>query len=164
MKIAITGGTGFVGRHLARALVKDGHEAILITREMDGRDESIRQLARTLLAPVGLDDEAKLAKAFMGCDAVAHCAGINREIGRQTYQRVHVAGTQRVVSAARRAGVKKMAVLSFLRARPACGSGYHESKWRAECDKLHDDGSEPASHKSGAKKPRKANRKAAGGR
>ena len=39
-----------------------------------------------------------------------------------------------------------------------------ESKWRAECDKLHDDGSEPASHKSGAKKPRKANRKAAGGR
>src|SRR5580765_3052254 len=39
-----------------------------------------------------------------------------------------------------------------------------ESKWRAECDKLHDDGSEPASRKSGAKKPRKANRKAAGGR
>jgi NADH dehydrogenase len=63
---------------------------------------------------------------------VAHCAGINREIGAQTYQRVHVEGTQNVVNAARRAGVRKLAMLSFLRARPNCGSGYHESKWAAE--------------------------------
>jgi NADH dehydrogenase len=37
-----------------------------------------------------------------------------------------------VVDAARRAGVKKIVFLSFLRARPDCGSGYHESKWAAE--------------------------------
>ncbi len=132
MKVAITGGTGFVGRHVARALVEDGHEVVLVARGLDNRDESIRQLAGVQLAMVGLEDESKLAEAFAGCDAVAHCAGINRELGRQTYQRVHVEGTRHVVNAATRAGVKKVALLSFLRARPGCGSGYHESKWAAE--------------------------------
>ncbi len=132
MKIAITGGTGFIGRHLTRALVKDGHEVVLIARGLDNRDEGIQQLAGVRLAMVGLGDETKLVEAFTGCDAVAHCAGINREIGEQTYQRVHVEGTRRVANAATRAGVKKIALLSFLRARPKCGSGYHESKWAAE--------------------------------
>jgi NADH dehydrogenase len=37
-----------------------------------------------------------------------------------------------VVAAAEAAGVRRIALLSFLRARPACGSPYHESKWAAE--------------------------------
>ena len=37
-----------------------------------------------------------------------------------------------MVEAARKAGVRKIALISFLRARPDCGSGYHESKWQAE--------------------------------
>src|SRR6202022_1633490 len=73
-----------------------------------------------------------LRDAFAGCDAVAHCAGINRQIGSQTYATVHVTGTANVVNAARNAGIQKIVMLSFLRARPACGSGYHESKWAAE--------------------------------
>jgi uncharacterized protein YbjT (DUF2867 family) len=43
-----------------------------------------------------------------------------------------VEGTRHVVEAARLAGVGKMVLLSFLRARPDCGSGYHESKCAAE--------------------------------
>jgi NADH dehydrogenase len=80
----------------------------------------------------GLTDIHGLWDAFAGCDAVAHCAGINRQIGSQTYARVHVMGTANVITAAKDAGVPKMVMLSFLRARPACGSGYHESKWAAE--------------------------------
>jgi NADH dehydrogenase len=73
-----------------------------------------------------------LTAAFAGCDVVAHCAGINREIGDQTFARVHVDGTRVVVEAARRAGVQRIVMLSFLRARPDCGSAYHETKWAAE--------------------------------
>ena len=73
-----------------------------------------------------------LADAFAHCEAVAHCAGINREIGEQTYRKVHVEGTQNVVNAAQKAGVRKLLLMSFLRARPHCGSAYHESKWAAE--------------------------------
>jgi len=114
MRIAITGGTGFVGRHLAERL--DPADTVIVSRRTG----------------VPLDDVDALARAFEGCDAVAHCAGINREIGEQTFTRVHVAGTQNVIAAARRAGVKRIVMVSFLRARPDCGSGYHETKWAAE--------------------------------
>jgi NADH dehydrogenase len=116
MKIAITGATGFVGSHLAGRLSADGHHVVAVSRR------------------TGIDvaDTEALAAAFEGCDAVAHCAGINREIGAQTYERVHVEGTRAVVEAARRTGVRRVVFMSFLRARPNCGSAYHESKWAAE--------------------------------
>lgn len=131
-KIAITGGTGFVGGHLTRALTAAGVPVVLLSRGQDHRSPDLCRLPGATLAPVGLDDVGKLTRAFTGCTAVAHCAGINREIGRQTYEAVHVKGTRNVVEAARRAGVRHIALLSFLRARPACGSGYHESKFAAE--------------------------------
>src|SRR4051812_27504335 len=114
MKIAITGGHGFVGRHLAERFPID--DVVAVSRR----------------SGVAIDDVDALAAAFEGCEVVAHCAGINREIGSQTYQRVHIDGTRAVVEAARRAGVKRIVMLSFLRARPDCDSPYHESKWAAE--------------------------------
>jgi len=112
MKVAITGGTGFVGRNLAARL----DDAVIVSRRTG----------------VEIDDVDALTEAFAGCDAVAHCAGINREIGDQTYQRVHLDGTAAVVEAARRAGVKRIVMLSFLRARPNSGSAYHDTKFAAE--------------------------------
>jgi NADH dehydrogenase len=108
MRIAISGGTGFVGRHVAGRLRGAGHDVVVLGRATD------------------------VDVALVGCEAVIHCAGINREIGQQTYRAVHVGYTGRVVEAARHAGVRRIAMLSFLRARPGCGSGYHESKWAAE--------------------------------
>jgi NADH dehydrogenase len=132
MKIAITGGTGFVGRHLARELVRGGHEVVSVARGVDRRDLTVAQLPGVHTVKAGLTDVQELRAAFAGCDAVAHCAGINRQIGSQTYAAVHVTGTANVVAAAKDAGVPKIVMLSFLRARPTCGSGYHESKWAAE--------------------------------
>lgn len=132
MKIAITGGTGFVGGHLARHLTGAGHKVVLVARGIDRRDETVRRLPGVEFAPCGVASSSALAEAFVGCDAVAHCAGINREIGTQTYHKVHIEGTRNVVNAAQAAGLKKVVFLSFLRARPDCGSAYHESKWAAE--------------------------------
>jgi uncharacterized protein YbjT (DUF2867 family) len=128
MKIAITGGSGFVGGRLARTLLGEGHDVVVVARGLDPHGEDLR----SRLVAASVDDEAALRRAFEGCDAVAHCAGINLERGRQTYLNVHVKGTEAVVAAARASGVKKVVLLSFLRARPECGSGYHESKWAAE--------------------------------
>ena len=114
MKIAITGGAGFVGRHLAERF--DAADIVTVSRRTG----------------VDIDDVEGLTRAFDGCEVVAHCAGINREIGKQTYQKVHIDGTRTVIEAARRAGVTRIVMLSFLRARPDCGSPYHESKWAAE--------------------------------
>jgi NADH dehydrogenase len=122
MKIAITGATGFVGSHLTTRLTSEGHEVVRIGRRRIG--DAIVQSS--------LDNVDQLTAAFADCKVIAHCAGINREIGNQTYARVHVEGTRNVISAAKNAGVQKIVLMSFLRARPDCGSPYHESKWAAE--------------------------------
>lgn len=127
MRVAITGGTGFVGRHLARGLVARGHQAVLVARGKDVPDESIYTLSKASFVRSDLSDPQELRRAFLGCDVVAHCAGINRKIGAQTYLRVHVRGTKHVVEAAHLADVGRIVLLSFLRARPNCGSAYHES-------------------------------------
>jgi NADH dehydrogenase len=124
MRVAITGATGFVGSHLATRLSSEGHEVVRLGRRSSAGNEDVVR--------VRLDDVNQLTVAFAGCQAVAHCAGINREIGDQTYARVHVEATSNVVEAARRAGVERILLMSFLRARPDCGSAYHESKWAAE--------------------------------
>ena len=134
MRIAITGGTGFVGGHLATALAREGHEAVVIARGLDQRAwaQEVLSLPNASLFRAGLDDSVRLEEAFTGCEAVAHCAGINREIGRATYQTVHVEGTKNVVRAAELAGVQRLSIVSFVRARPHPRSPYHDSKWVAE--------------------------------
>jgi uncharacterized protein YbjT (DUF2867 family) len=132
VRISITGGTGFVGRHAALRLIAAGHEVVLIGRGDDsgGDQPSVGNGVR--LVRTSITDVPALASAFAGCDAVLHCAGINRELGSQTYATVHVAGTRAVVAAARSAGVPRLAMLSFLRACPDGPSTYHRSKWAAE--------------------------------
>ncbi len=102
MKIAITGGPGFVGRNIARRLVNDGHEVVLIARGVDQTNPTVRAWPRTHFHAVGLEAATGLDVAFTGCEAVSHCAGINRESGRQTFASVHVAGTRQVLEAVRR--------------------------------------------------------------
>lgn len=116
MRIAITGGTGFVGGHLAEQLRREGHEVVVVGRR----------------AGIDVADATGLAAAFAGCESVVHCAGINREIGSQTYRHVHVDGTAAVVAASRMAGLSRIVMLSFLRARQDGPTTYHRSKWIAE--------------------------------
>ena len=130
-RIAITGGTGFVGRHLAVRLTEGGQQVVLVARGVDRRVVLASEPGNTLVRASVTDVEA-LAAAFRGCDAVVHCAGINREVGTQTYEAIHVEGTRAVVTAARSAGVGRLVMLSFLRARPDGPSAYHRSKWAAE--------------------------------
>jgi uncharacterized protein YbjT (DUF2867 family) len=117
-RIAIAGGNGFVGSHLADRLRAAGDEVVLISRST-GFD-----LARP--------DVSALTEALRGCSAVVHAAGINREIGAQTYDAVHIRGTHTLVEAARAAGVGHIGLVSFLRARPDGPTAYHRSKWAEE--------------------------------
>jgi len=116
MRIAITGGTGFVGGHLATALVDEGHEVVVVARGVDRRHASASRPAGITFVRADVTNLGALATAFRGCHAVAHCAGINRQRGRQSYTNVHVRGTEVVVRAAASAGVDKLVLLSFLRA------------------------------------------------
>lgn len=128
MKIAVTGGSGFVGKWLVESLRGVGHEVVSVAR---GTRPGVSS-PRVVHFKADVADPCSLREAFAGCDAVVHLAGINRSSGNQTFERVHIQGTRNVVEAARAAGATKLVTLSFLRARPNCGSRYHETKWDSE--------------------------------
>jgi len=72
MKIAVTGGTGFIGRHLVSALVKQGHVVRILTRSKAKRSQSAQiELFNGDL----LNDSIELDDFFSGIDTCYHCAG-----------------------------------------------------------------------------------------
>lgn len=130
MKTAITGGTGFIGRHLARDLIERGHEVVVIARGLYTRNT--QPIEGATFVAVDANNTEKLQEAFAGCDAVAHCAGTSVEDGKQTFHQLHVEGTRSAVTAAERAGVKKFVLVSYLTVRPNVNSAYHRTKWEGE--------------------------------
>ena len=123
--IFITGGTGFVGRHLIARLLSLGEQARILARgpaDIPGAE----------FVQGDLTDPSSFAGSLKGCRAVIHLVGIIRESGRNTFKRVHVLGTQNVVEACKKAGVTRLLHMSALGARPDAASRYHRSKWEAE--------------------------------
>jgi len=127
LRVAVTGGTGFVGGQLIAALAAAGHQVVSVAR---GKRPTASASVVNIQASV--TEKEKLPEAFAGCAEIVHLAGINRDVGCQTFEAVHVEGTRNVVAAARSADAEKVVLLSFLKARPDCGSRYHETKWEAE--------------------------------
>ena len=130
MKIAITGGTGFIGRHLAYDLIARGHEVIVIARGLYSRNTE--PIEGATFVAMDANNAEKLQEVFTGCDAVAHCAGTSVEDGRQTFEQLHVQGTRSAVMAAEKAGVKKFVLVSYLNVRPNTQSAYYTTKWQGE--------------------------------
>lgn len=124
--IALTGGTGFVGRATLAALARAGAE--------------VRSLARTPPADAGavewvrgdLADRAALAALVEGAEAVIHVAGLTTATDPAAFEAANVAGTLSLLEAAAKAGVPRFVFVSSLAAREPGLSAYGASKDRAE--------------------------------
>ena len=131
MIIAVTGGTGFVGRAIVRELRAGGHRVRAIVRD----PPRARWLADELgaeLFPGNLLDAASLAGALAGANAVIHLVGIIVERGANTFDRAHTVATGNVVAAMKRAGLRRYLHMSALGTRADARSRYHQTKWAAE--------------------------------
>jgi uncharacterized protein YbjT (DUF2867 family) len=128
VRVAVTGGSGFVGIHTVRALKNAGHEVVVIARG------TVRQPKgeRVTFVRADLTSAQSLASTFAGCNAVVHLVAVIRERGRQTYDRVNREGTERVAEAAKQAGVGHLLYQGALGADPDPRFPYLLSKWEAE--------------------------------
>lgn len=121
-----------MGRHLAEVLVASGHQVVLLSRGQNPGSDRLGQLEGVTFAPAHLSDAPAMVRALEGCQAVYHCAGINREVGEQTFEAVHLDGTRNLLSALRQSGIRRIVSISFLQARERVESPYHVTKWQAE--------------------------------
>ncbi|MDX1593396.1 MAG: complex I NDUFA9 subunit family protein [Gammaproteobacteria bacterium] len=131
--LCILGGTGFVGRHLVRALHDEGHAIRVLTRRRE-RHRELLVLPRVTLHEVDVYDPQALAAAFTGCTAVVNLVGILNEKGRDGsgFERAHVTLPERVVEACGAAGVHRLLHMSALNADPEGPSHYLRTKGRGE--------------------------------
>src|SRR5450830_1712331 len=132
MKIAITGATGFVGGAILRRLLRRGHDVRVLIRDQK-KAGRLRGLGTVECIAGDLDNDDALHALVAGTDAVVHLVGIIVEKGPQTFRRVHVEGTERLIAAARAVGVPRIIHMSALGARPDAGAtSYHRTKAAGE--------------------------------
>ena len=104
MQIFVTGGSGFVGGHTIERLVAAGHRV----RAMARSDRSAGIVEGFGAEAVRCDLETVAAEHLTGCDTVVHAAAHVAEWGpRAIFWRLNVEGTERVLAAARGAGVRR---------------------------------------------------------
>lgn len=129
MRVFIAGGTGFVGGHLCRELQKRGHEITLLVHT---RNNPALDGCRLVEGDVA--NAESFCSEMVDCDAVINLVGIIREfpVRGVTFEKLHVAATQAMITATHKAGVERYIQMSALGTRPNAVSHYHQTKWRAE--------------------------------
>jgi dihydroflavonol-4-reductase len=112
MRALVTGGTGFVGSHIARALVAAGHTVRVLHRPTSKRDALEGLTYESALGDI-LDENA-LQAACESCDWVFHVAAVAEywRADKSHMFEANVEGTRRVLRAARAAGVKRVVFTS----------------------------------------------------
>lgn len=101
--VFVSGGSGFVGRNLIRALIARGDRVLALARSAAAQ-EAVAALGAT---PVAADLLTVSAAQLQGCDTVFHAAAVVDEWGPRTwFEEINVTGTHHLLEAARTAGVK----------------------------------------------------------
>lgn len=131
MKVALIGGTGFVGGYLVEALLKAGHEVSLLVRR--GSEAKIAGAGECRVINGDLADQQAIAETLAGSDAVIYNVGILREFPRRgiTFEDSQYRGVVDTIDAAREAGVRRMLLMSANGVKEP-GTRYQETKYRAE--------------------------------
>lgn len=123
--LAVTGGTGFVGKHFLRLALSQDHDVRALTRGWKPPEDGIAWVDGAL------DRPETLLKLCTGSDAVVHIAGLISG-SRADFEAVNAGGTANLVDAARKAGVRRFIHVSSLAAREPELSNYGWSKARSE--------------------------------
>ncbi len=126
MKLAVTGGTGFVGSRLLDAAIAAGHSVSALARRPQEPRPALQWVIGSLSDPQSL--EALVADA----DAVIHVAGVLKARDAAGFDAANAAGTLAMLAAATAGGARRFVLVSSLAAREPKLSMYGASKAKAE--------------------------------
>jgi UDP-glucose 4-epimerase len=136
----ITGGAGFLGSHIAVALLKRDVEVVIYDLVPPSE-----QVAGSRFIKGDITDIDSLGEAFQGCDYIFHTAAIanidDTRVRPVETMDVNVVGTARCLEAARRVGVKRFILASSIYVAGKLGSFYRVSKFAGEllCQTYYDE-------------------------
>jgi NADH dehydrogenase len=136
-KIALLGGTGFVGKQLAQQLIKIGWQVKILTRRRE-RHRELLVLPNLQLVTANVHDLEQLKAQLADCEAVVNLVGILNEAGRDGagFSKAHLELAQNVVAACQANNIKRLLQMSALNADRNGASHYLRTKGEAE-DMVH---------------------------
>jgi len=131
MKVAIIGGTGFVGTYIVEALLERDHQPVLLVRP--GSEGKVAYREQCTLVPGKVQDVEALRHTLEGCDAAIYNIGILREFKSKgiTFEELQYRGAARTMDVAVKTGVKRFLLMSANGVK-ADGTAYQTTKYRAE--------------------------------
>jgi uncharacterized protein YbjT (DUF2867 family) len=133
-RATIFGGSGFIGRHIVRRLAAEGVIVRVAVRHPN-QALFLKPMGNVgQIVPIAADvrDEAAVAAAVDGAEAVINAVGLYVERGRATFAAVHETGAETVARAAASAGVARLVQFSGIGADSRSPSRYARSRARGE--------------------------------
>jgi uncharacterized protein YbjT (DUF2867 family) len=107
--VAVTGGTGLLGRLVVERLTEQGHRVKVLTHRAPDRSGAPTSTPSLQVVSGDLRDREQVARALTGVDAVVHCGSDPRHA-----QEVDVTGTQHLLEGMRRAGCRHLVYVSIV--------------------------------------------------
>ncbi|MCJ8054362.1 complex I NDUFA9 subunit family protein [Shinella curvata] len=131
--VTVFGGSGFVGRHVVRALARRGYRIRVAVRRPDlaGFLQPIGGVGQISFVQANLRYRQSVDRAVEGSDHVINCVGVLFESGRNTFDAVQDFGARAVAEAARSVGAR-LTHISAIGADENSGSSYARTKARGE--------------------------------
>jgi NADH dehydrogenase len=128
--VTVFGGSGFIGRHVVRALAKSGCRVNVAVRDAEGAKflKPMGDVGQIFPMPVSIRDPQGIARAVAGADAAINLVGILYERGSQTFEAIHRDGAKAVAEASAAAAVKRLVQVSAIGADVASRSNYARTK------------------------------------
>lgn len=132
--VVVFGGTGFLGRRLVHRLAAEGMVVRVAVRHPDGARSALpaADLDQVTFFRADVRDQASVAAAIAGADAVVNAVSAYVEKGGLTFETVHVQGAEMVAREAGRLGVARLVLVSGIGADPQSRSLYIRSRGRGE--------------------------------
>ncbi|MVO16534.1 complex I NDUFA9 subunit family protein [Parasedimentitalea huanghaiensis] len=132
--VTIYGGSGFVGRYIARRMAKEGWRVRVAVRRPNEAMHVKPYGVPGQVEPIfcNIRDDASVAAVMTGSDAVVNCVGVLNELGKNTFDAVHAEGAGRIARIAVEQGVANMVHVSAIGADADAPSAYGRTKAAGE--------------------------------